>query len=72
MTNLLEQAFAEASKLPLEEQDALADWILKELNSEHRWQKALAESQESLAELADEALSEHNAGETQDLDPSQL
>ena len=72
MTNLLEQAFAEASKLSPQEQDAFANWILKELDSERRWQKTFDESQDDLAELADEALAEHNAGETQDLDPSQL
>ena len=72
MTNLLEQAFAEASKLTPEEQDALADWILNELKLERRWQKTFAESQNALTKLADEALAEHSAGETQDLDPSQL
>ena len=55
MTNLLEQAFAEASKLSPQEQDALADWILKKLSSERRWQKTFAESQKALTELADEA-----------------
>ena len=84
MTNLLEQAFSEASKLPPQEQDALADWILKELNSERRWQKTLAESQNALTKLADEALAEHSesgasaqsldapyhALETQDFDSS--
>lgn len=31
MTELLEKAFAEASKLPEDEQAALAAWILEEL-----------------------------------------
>ena len=34
MTTRLEQAFTEASKLSLKEQDALADWLLAELRSE--------------------------------------
>jgi hypothetical protein len=36
MTKLLEEAFAEASKLPEPEQDALAAVILEELASERR------------------------------------
>jgi hypothetical protein len=33
MTTRLEQAFAEASKLPPTEQDAVADWLIAELDS---------------------------------------
>ncbi len=32
MTQLLEKAFAEAARLPAQEQDALATWIIEELN----------------------------------------
>lgn len=35
MTKRLEQAFAEASKLPQQEQDALAEWLLSRLQEEH-------------------------------------
>ena len=45
---------------------------LKELNSERRWQKTFADSQNALTKLADEALAEHSAGESQNLDPNQL
>ncbi len=62
MTKLLEQAFAEASKLPPPEQDAIADWLLKELESENRWAKSFAKSQETLSTLAAEGLSEHRDG----------
>ena len=65
MTQLLEQAFAEAAKLSPQEQDALADWLLMELQSENRWGKRFADSQDALAELGAEALSEHRAGKTQ-------
>jgi hypothetical protein len=34
MTALLQQAFAEASKLPEAEQDALASWLLADLTQE--------------------------------------
>jgi hypothetical protein len=56
MTQLLEQAFSEAAKLPELEQNVLARWLLLELASEKRWEKAFAESEDLLGELADEAL----------------
>ena len=68
MTQLLERAFAAASKLPEPEQDAVASLLLAELESEGRWSEAFAESQEQLAALADEALREFDAGETQPMD----
>jgi len=72
MTKLLEEAFAEAGKLPEQEQDALAAVILDELASERRWDQAFAESADLLAQLADQALAEHQAGKTQVLDPERL
>ena len=72
MTKLLEEAFAEASKLPDQEQDALAAVILEELVSERRWDQAFADSADLLAQLADQALAEHRAGKTHVLDPERL
>ena len=72
MTKLLEEAFAEVSKLPEAEQEAIGAWLLEELASEQRWQKAFAESADVLACLADEALAEHRQGRTQELDPDKL
>jgi len=72
MTELLEQAFAEAAKLPEAEQDAFAAWIVEELASERRWSQAFAQSQDALAQLAAKALAEHRAGRTQPLDVDQL
>jgi hypothetical protein len=72
MTKLLEEAFAEASKLPEREQDALATVILEELASERRWDQAFANSADLLAQLADQALAEYRAGKTHVLDPEQL
>lgn len=70
MTTLLEQAFAEATKLAPDEQDALATWLLEELQAERRWQHAFARSADTLAALADEALAEHHAGRTRPLTPA--
>ncbi len=69
---LLEKAFAEVARLPQPEQDTFAAWILDELASERRWNRAFAQSQDVLAQLADEALAEHRAGRTQELDPDGL
>lgn len=62
LTASLEKAFIEASKLSESEQDALAIWILKELESERLWDKAFSDSSDKLARLAEEALKEHKKG----------
>ncbi len=69
MTALLEQAFAEAAKLPAAEQELLARRLLAELAAEDDFDRALAASGDKLARLAGEALAEHRAGLTQELDP---
>jgi hypothetical protein len=70
MMTLLEQAFAEAAKLPPEDQDALAEQLLAELQSEQRWTETFAHSQDKLAQLADEALAEFRDGRTRPLEDS--
>jgi hypothetical protein len=70
MTELLEKAFAEASKLSPEEQDLLARTLLNDLASEELWDQSFARSQDELAQLADEALAEHQRGETKSLEES--
>lgn len=68
MTQLLNQAFQEASKLPDMQQDIIAKWLLDELLVEKKWDSLFAESEDFLASLADEALSEHRAGKAKPLD----
>ena len=72
MTKLLERAFAEAAKLSDLEQEGFATWILEELASERRWEEAFVVSADTLARLADEAVAQHRAGQTQELDPNAL
>jgi hypothetical protein len=72
MTTLLEKAMAEASKLPEQEQEAFAAWILAELESERRWDDLFARSQDMLAKMAEEARREYRAGLTEPLDPDKL
>lgn len=64
MIDLLEEAFAEAAKLPPSEQEALAAWILAELADERDWQRAFSETHAALDRLADEALDEYHTGRT--------
>lgn len=68
----LEIAFAEAAKLPMKEQEALASWILEEIASEKRWSELFYRSQEALSEMADEALDEYHTGNTSPLEPKKL
>ena len=69
MNELLERAFKRAAELPEVEQDNFARFLLAELESELRWSELFArpESEELLERLADEALSEHRAGQTRPL-----
>lgn len=72
MTELLEKAFGEAAKLSPQEQDAIASLLLAELESERRWEKKFARSQDALVKLADEAVQDDDAGRTEDLIPEKL
>jgi hypothetical protein len=72
MTKLLQEAFAEASKLSAAEQDLLASRLLAELAAEDEFDKTIARSAQKLARLAEEALAEHRAGQRQELDPERL
>lgn len=74
MTQLLEKAFEQASRLPSDEQDEFARLLLAELESEQRWAASFArpESEDLLERLADEALTSHRSGRTRPLDPDRL
>jgi hypothetical protein len=72
VTELLERAFAEASKLSPAEQEVLAYRLLAELAAEDDFDRKIAGSGDKLARLAREALEEHRAGLTEDLDPDRL
>ncbi len=72
MTTLLQQAFAEAAKRSAAEQDLLASRLLAELAAEDDFDRAIEDSSHKLARLATDALSEHRAGQTEELDPERL
>jgi hypothetical protein len=72
MTKLLEEAIAQLKTLPVSKQDSIAAMILEELEDDNRWDESFARSPDLLAKLAGEAMVEHRAGNTQELDPETL
>ncbi len=72
MTRLLKEAFEAASKLPEDEQNALAGLILEEVELEVRWDESFARSGEVLAKLAAEAREDYRHGRTRVLDPDEM
>lgn len=72
VTKLLEKAIEEVSKLPREEQDEFTALILRELESEAKWDGLLRKSSDQLGDLAQEALAEHREGKTEPLNPDEL
>jgi hypothetical protein len=74
MTQLMEEAIAKASRLTEDEQDALALIILREIESEERWDELFAQpkSVDVLSRLADEAMSEVQSGRVRKLELDDL
>lgn len=64
MTALLEKAFSKIKTLAPEEQDALAALIFEEMESEKKWDEMFASSQDQLAKLAKQAVTDYKAGKT--------
>jgi hypothetical protein len=74
MTSLMEQAIAVASQLTEDGQNAIASIILREIESEARWDQLFADpkSADLLSRLADQAMSELQAGKVHKLDLDDL
>ena len=72
MIKLLEKAIEELAKLPENQQESMAQWILDELEDEARWDRAFAESLPQLEKLGKKALEDYRAGRTRDLNPDDL
>jgi len=70
----MEQAFERASGLTEEEQNAIASIILREIESEERWNELFAQprSVDVLSQMADEAMAEARAGRARKLDLDDL
>ncbi|HEY4115769.1 MAG TPA: hypothetical protein VGM17_17065 [Rhizomicrobium sp.] len=69
MNKLPERAFAEASKLPEDQQEALAGHILEEIEAERGRDERFANSQDKLAELSRKASERIARGTTLPFDP---
>jgi hypothetical protein len=67
MTESLQYAFSQASRLSEQEQELLASRLLAELAAETEFDRAIAAQPQKLAELAQNALNEFRQGRTADL-----
>ncbi|NER02432.1 MAG: hypothetical protein F6K17_07220 [Okeania sp. SIO3C4] len=67
MTNILQKALTKLSQLPENQQEAIAYLILAEIEDEKKWAENFANSQDQLAQLADEAIAEFKQGKTKPL-----
>lgn len=72
LTEMLERALAQISKLPPAKQDEVAAPLFAEFENERRWAAALEDSQGTLGALADEALAEYRGGLPEPLNPEEL
>lgn len=74
---LFREPLLKLSRLPDDEQDAIARNMIEAIESieaadAQRWEAAFARSVETLDKMADEALAEYRAGRTDPLDPDKL
>jgi acyl-CoA reductase-like NAD-dependent aldehyde dehydrogenase len=65
MVQLLEKAIAEIAKLPEQEQNDFAQWILDALAAAMRWKESFEATQTVLEQLAEQL--EHRQGKTRRL-----
>jgi hypothetical protein len=72
MSNLLDEAYAAAKKLPEEDQDAIGAVLLAEIDANRRWDELLAQPSEVIERMADRALEHDRLGLTLPLDPEDL
>ena len=72
MTQLLEKALAQVSRLPDHDQDAIASLILDELADDRQWDEAFARSQEQLGRLADRVRQDIRVGRVRNVGIDEL
>jgi len=64
MPSRFEKVIQQASTLPIEVQDEIAEQWLEDIENEKGWQKTLQQPQERLSELARVALLQFSQGKT--------
>ena len=74
MTKLLEDAFTRARELPEDEQNSIGVLVLREIDSETRWDELFShpKSADVLSRLADQAIAQVRAGRARKLDVNDL
>jgi aspartate/glutamate racemase len=72
MNAKLKEAIEALSRLPEDEQEELAQVILLEIETADKWDASFARSQDLLQRMAEEAMEEYRAGETEPLDPDKF
>lgn len=70
MTVLLERAIHRVLDMPARRQNAIARFLLAEMDAEEQWDASFSASQNELANLAGDAIEEHRRGRTRKMDPS--
>jgi hypothetical protein len=68
----MEKAVEALRSLPEEQQDAVAGFVLSEIEADHRWATTSLQHANKLRKLADEAREDFQAGRTSELDPENL
>ena len=72
MTQALDAAIAKLAKLPPDEQDRVARWLLDELRDEEEWARRFSASQDDLKKLAAEARADRSQGRATEVDADKL
>ena len=72
VTTLLQKAFEQIQALPTDEQDAIAERIMEEIEDDRRWDELFARAPHVLQAMADEALADLLSGNTESLDLNKL
>lgn len=64
MQTTVELAINRLTQLPIEEQQRLAMWLVSEIDDERTWHEKFQANLSVLERMADEAMPEHERGET--------
>lgn len=70
MTPLMKKLIEKLRAIPEEEQDGVAGFLLEDLRHEERWDELFADSrsEKALSRMTEEALREHETGESEPLE----
>ena len=72
MTQLLEKAIERLKAVPEQEQDAMARWLLSELEEDERWAATTDKYKDGVARMMKRVIADDEAGLCEPLDPDTL